>query len=239
MKRNLIYLIFAIGLNGKLFAQNDSLKSVAFGGHIILPIEFPIIKNGDLNAKLTELGYPKCNYPIVNFGIGLQLYIKRWVTTFSYNKSTRKDNFDNYMTMVEYTSTSFNVGYDLTKDSKYSFYPFLGFKGYGLNYLYRDKLTGELSFSDYFNTTAEYKEMTYSRSNFDFGFGVSFQRFFLINLRAGYLLPFDSSAWKINNAKAKLNNSPSITYNYYFTLTLGLGGIVDDNKARRIQRMPE
>jgi len=233
MNRKFVIFIFIIGFVNRLPAQTDTLKNDVFGGFIIFPVEFPIIDNQPVNNELANLGYPELDYPAANTGIGLQLYSNRWITTFSFNKTTKKNVYDNYLTEVEYRSTSLNTGYDLIKNYKYSIYPFVGFKGYGLNYLYRDKFSGETSFNDYFNTTLEYKEITHSRANLDFGIGFSFHSFFLVNFKLGYLLPLEEVRWNINNNQDKLSRSPSLSYNYYFTLTIGLGNIADENEMRR------
>ena len=233
MKRKTIILACSlIGFTHGLFGQTDTLKNNVFGGFIIFPIEFPILNNEAINNELVGLGFPKCDYPTANFGIGIQLYMNRWITTFSFNKTTKKNDSDTYVTEIEYRSTSFNIGYDLTKNFQYSFYPFIGFKGCGLNYLYREKISNGTSFDNYFNTTLGYKEITNSRANLDLGFGASYQWFFLINFRAGYLIPLEKVRWNINNNQDELTNSPTLSYNYYFTLTIGLGGIVSDHALR-------
>lgn len=233
MKQKFLILTFLlVGLSTGLIAQTDTLKNSVFGGFIIFPIEFPIINNQQINNELTGLGYPKCNYSAANIGIGLQFYINRWITTFSFNKTTKRDETDTYLTEVEYRSTSLNIGYDLTKNLRYSIYPYVGFKGCGLNYLFREKIPNETSFSNYFNTTLEYKEITNSRANLDLGFGFSYQWFFLVNFRAGCLLPLETARWNINNNQLTLSSSPILNYNYYFTLTIGLGNIASDDDVR-------
>ena len=232
MIRKFLIFIFLIGFVNQISAQADTLENNVFGGFIIIPIEFPIIDNEGINNELTGLGYPKCEYSTANIGIGLQLYMNRWVTTLSFNKSTKKNNHGSYLTEVEYRSTSFNLGYDLTKNHRYSIYPFIGFKGSGLNYLYRGKISNETNFNDYFDTTLEYKEITNSRANLDLGFGFSYQWFFLVNFRTGYLIPLEEARWNINNNQDQLSNSPTLSYDYYFTLIIGLGNIASDDELR-------
>ncbi len=233
MIRKLIVIIFLIGFVNQVSAQKDSLKDDVFGVFLIFPIEFPIIDNQQINNELTGLGYPKCDYSIANIGIGLQLYTNRLISTISFNKTTKREDLDSYMTEVEYRSTSFNFGYDLTKSHYYSIYPFVGFKGAGLSYLYREITSNETSFNNYLNTPLEYKEFTNSRAFLDLGFGFSAQWFYLVNFRAGYLIPLEEVKWHINNGNNQLSNSPSLIYNYYFTLTIGLGNITSDQELRR------
>jgi hypothetical protein len=235
MTRKFLIIIFLIGFVNHIFGQTDTLKNNVFGAFVIFPIEFPVIDNNSINNELTGLGYPECDYPTANIGIGFQLYMNRWITTLSFNKTTKKNDNDSYLTEVEYRSTSFNIGYDLTKNHRYSIYPYLGFKGCGLNYLYRDKISSEISFNDYLNTPLDYKEVTNSRANLDLGFGFSYQWFFLLNFRAGYLLPLEEARWNINNNQDKLSDSPTLNYNYYFTLTIGFGGIAKDNELSYIR----
>jgi hypothetical protein len=228
-----ILLIILLGLTNKLFSQNDTLKNNVFGGFVIMPIEFPVIDNDLLNNNLSTLGFPDCDNPTANIGLGIQLYVNRFITTLSFNKTTKKVINDTYLTEVEYRSTSFNIGYDLTKSYKYSLYPYIGFKGCGINYLFREKVSTEISFNNYFQTNLRYQEITNSRANLDLGLGLSTQWFYLINLRIGYLLPIEEVRWCINNNNDKLTNSPTLKYNCYFTLTIGFGNIVSENDLRR------
>lgn len=208
-------------------AQTDSSKSEIFGGFLIMPIEFPIIDTKDLNQQLHNYGFPSASYPTANIGIGIQIYTNRFITTFSFNKTTKKEENDRYLTEVEYRSTSFNVGYSLVKSSRYSVYPYVGFKGSGINYLYREKTSDSISFGNYFQTNLNYKEVTNSRAHLDLGIGISHQWFYLINVRFGYLLPMEPVRWNIDNNKNSLTNSPTINYSCYFTLTLGLGNMLN------------
>lgn len=233
IKKLILPIIIILGLSNISIAQEDSTKNDVYGYFITFPIEFPIIDIGQVNSELPQLGYPKCDYPAANIGIGLQLYTNRWITTLSFNKTTKRENTDDYLTEFEYRSTSFNVGYDLTKNHRYSIYPFVGFKGYGLNYLYREQAQKDISFGEYFQSDLQYKEANYSTGNLDLGVGASFQWFFLVNFRAGYLLSFKQSDWDVNYSQNNLSNSPSPNCKYYFNLTIGLGMIASDKEVRR------
>lgn len=224
--RNLyLILIGLLGFIGENMAQTDTTKNNVYGGFLIMPIEFPIIEIKDINQQLKVNGFPSATYPTGNIGIGFQLYGNRFITTFSFNKTTRKDDNDTYITEVEYRSTSLNVGYSLTKSKWISVYPYVGFKGSGLNYLYREKVNNPTTFGNYLQTTLNHKEVTNSRAHLDLGIGISHQWYYLINFRFGYLVPIEKVRWNIDNNKTTLTNSPSINYNYYFILTIGLGNI--------------
>jgi hypothetical protein len=229
----LIIIIGLVGVMNKANAQIDTTKNNIFGLFFIIPIEFPIIDTNGINEQLTGNGFPPANYPTVNVGFGLQFYANRFITTFSFNKWTKKHNNDNYLTEVEYRSTSLNVGYSLTKSKWFSVYPFVGFKGSGLNYLYREKVPNPTTLANYLQTNLNHKEITNSRAHLDLGIGISHQWFYLVNFRFGYLVPLEKVRWNINDNKTTLTNSPAINYNYYFTLTLGLGNIVSDSDVRQ------
>ena len=190
-----------------------------------MPIEFPVIDTKALDQQLASYNLPKAKYATANIGIGLQLYFNRKLLTFSYNQTTRKDKQSAFTTEVEYRSTSFNIGYSLTKYPYFSVYPYAGFKGTGLNYLYRERATDTTSFAGYLQSSLKYKEITTSRAYLDVGLGISHQWFYLVNFRAGYLLPLERASWSINNSKTTLPNSPAVNYRYYFSLTVGLGSI--------------
>jgi hypothetical protein len=231
-----LFLLILLGLLGQFEnanAQTDTTKNNVFGGFLIMPIEFPVIDTKDINQQLAANGFPNANYSKANIGIGFQLYTKRVITTFSFNKTTKKDDNDKYLKEVEYRSTSFNVGYSLTRSQRFSVYPFVGFKGSGLNYLYKEKVPSPTTLGNYLQTNLNSKEVTNSRAHLDLGIGISHQWFYLVNFRFGYLVPLEKVRWNIDNNQTTLTNSPTISYNYYFTLTLGLGTIASDNDLRR------
>jgi hypothetical protein len=156
----------------------------------------------------------------------------------SFNKTTREEHEPTYRADIEYRSFSFNVGYDLTKSQWFSVYPYLGFKGSGLNYLYRERLTEEISMDDYLQTNLRYKEINNSRGHLDLGIGLSHQWFYLVNFRAGYLLPIEKISWSMNDSKTNLTGAPPISYPFYFSLTVGIGGIMSDQDFRRRYPQP-
>lgn len=234
-KATYIALIFIVlsGLRGSALAQADTTQNNVFGAFLIMPIEFPVIDTKGLNQQLIANDYPEAKHPTANVGFGLQVYANRFISTLSFNKTTKKNDHDSYLTEVEYRSTSLNVGYSLTKSQRFSAYPYIGFKGTGLNYLYREKVPNSTSFGNYLQTNLNHKEVTNSRAHLDLGFGFSHQWFYLLNFRVGYLAPIEKVKWNINNNHTPLADSPAIRYNYYFTLTLGLGNIASDADARR------
>ena len=234
--RKKFWLLIVIGLFGlidKTHAQTDTTKNNVLGAFLIVPIEFPIIDTKGINEQLAANGFPSANYSKANSGIGFQLYTNRFITTFSFNKTTKKDDYDSYLTEVEYRSTSLNVGYSLTKSKWFSVYPYVGFKGSGLNYRYREKEPNPTTLGNYLQTNLNYKEITNSRGHLDLGIGISHQWFYLVNFRFGYLVPLEKVRWNIDNNQTTLTNSPTINYNYYFTLTLGLGNIASDTDLRQ------
>ncbi|MGV3539212.1 MAG: hypothetical protein ACO1OQ_05340 [Rufibacter sp.] len=221
--RFLLLVACFYGLVGQGFAQTDSLKKYVLGVFITAPIEFPVIDTKALNQQLNAQNFPSATYPVASLGIGMQLHTHRFISTFSYNQWTNETEQKAHLTEVEYRSTTLNVGYDFLTPIGYALYPYLGFKGTGLNYLYREKILGDATFEDYIKTDLQYKEITNSRAHLDLGVGFSHQAFYLINLRAGYLVPLEKARWNINNNDTTLPGSPGVHYQFYFTLTLGAG----------------
>lgn len=232
LRINLTFIISLL-MSAKLFAQADTTEHFVFGGFITLPIEFPIVDVNELNGTLSNLGFPNGKPPTASIGFGLQFHLKKVITTFSFNKTTRKPKTDSTLLEVEYRSTSLNVGYNLLRNYKFSLYPYIGLKGSGINYLFRQKLPDTTSFRNYFETNLDHKEVTNSRMHLDLGMGFSHQWFYLVNLRFGYLVPLEKVRWKFNNNKVELSNAPTIRYQYYFSLTLGLGNIVSSRDPER------
>ncbi|MEJ8756082.1 hypothetical protein WG947_03680 [Pontibacter sp. H259] len=217
-------------------AQSDTLKNDAFGTYIIMPIEFPVTDRTALNEKLNASGLPDAIHPAANAGIGIQAYANRFFFTVAFNKGTREREEDTYLTEVEYRSTSFNVGYSLTKSHMFSVYPYAGLKMSGLNYLYREKVPAEIPFEDYLEQDLKYLELNQSRAHLDLGLGISAQWFYLVNARAGYLVPFEKYKWTINNADTDLTGSPGMKYKSYFSLTFGLGSLFTNDMERNHNR---
>jgi hypothetical protein len=213
-------------------SQVDTLKNQAYGTFFFMPIEFPIIDNKGFENTLTTAGLPAARYPTASVGFGFQFYANRLIGTLSFVKTTAKKDESTYLTEMEYRSSSFNFGYDLTKSHRYSIYPYLGFKGNGLNYLYREKLEEAASLEDYLHTDLNYKEISNSIAHLDLGFGLSTQWMYLVNARVGYLVPLEKSRWTINNG-VNLPHAPGAQYKFYFSLNIGLGGIYSNEEARR------
>jgi hypothetical protein len=228
MKKVILIALFGLVVNNQLNAQKDTLKNGVLGFFFFFPIEFPIINNDALNQQLSTLGFPSVSYPVANVGIGMQWHVNQGVITFSFCKTTKKNEQDNSLTKTAYSSFSFNAGYDLLKTKWFSLYPYLGFKSCGLNYYHQEIIPDEVSFDNYFQTDLKYKEITNSRAHLDLGIGFSHQWFYSINFRFGYLLPIEKVRWEMNNSKISLSNFPTINYNYYFSLTIGLGMIMSD-----------
>ncbi len=214
-------------------AHSDSAKNNVFGGYAMMPIEFPNIDTKEINQLLKSAQLPALNYSTANVGFGFQLYTNRVITTFSFNKTINKNESDTHLTEVEYRSTSFNVGYSLIKSQSFSIYPYLGFKGTGLNYLYREKMPNPTTLGSYLQKNLNYKEVSNSRAHLDLGIGISHQRIHLVNFRFGYLVPLEKVRWNMDNNQTILSNSPSVNYNYYFSLIFGIGSIASDNDMRR------
>lgn len=202
------------------------------GFFFTLPLEIPFINSLSLNELLHQHNYPSYDFLPVNFGIGLQGHYNRFIMTFSFNNTSRKVKEDNSITRSEYRATTFNLGYNLLSTYRYSLYPYVGFKGVGLSYEFKETISDNITFPDYLDAKTSYKEFTKSQSYLDLGVGVSFQWFYLLNLRAGYLLPIGKSEY-YNENKIELINFPEMKYNFYLNFTMGLGSIISDNDVRR------
>jgi hypothetical protein len=228
-----LVLFISTAFSVNLFAQKDTNQYFSFGAFLTLPIEIPAVDNHEINERLSSIGFPEARHPSSVLGIGLQFHIERMITTFSYNKSTRRTKTDTSDLAVEYRSGSLNVGYDVIRHPYFSLYPYAGFKTGGLNYLMKKKLAVATSFDNYFQTLTDQKEITNSRMHFDIGFGFSHQWAYLVNLRFGYLLPMEKSRWQINNNKVELENAPAVRYRNYISITLGLGNMVSERHIIR------
>jgi hypothetical protein len=227
----LIFLFAAINAQAQ---ESDSTKAGRYGFFLIGPIEFASVQAPDLNRQLIANGFSPANYPKAALGFGIQIFSNRYVTTLSFNKMTKKSETPNSITEVEYRSTSFNLGYRLTRSKRYAVYPYLGFKGSGLHYVYREKVPDPTSFGSYLSTNYKYKELNNSMAMLDLGLGVSYQKTLLVNLRFGYLPPRSKVQWNGNgNFKNYLNSGPDIQYPYYFILNMGIGGMSSNKKVSR------
>jgi hypothetical protein len=230
IKKSILAFIM-VGICAGLYAQSDTSKISYLGAFFIVPVEFPIIDNTALNNELSGLGFPKCEHSAASIGMGLQLFMDRWVTSFSYVSGTKENEADYYSTKIDYYSLSFWLGYDLTKNLNHSVYPAVGLKICGLNYLYQDRLRDATSFSKYFNSVLEYREIDNSKINLDLGIGTSLYDLWFINVRAGFLVPLNNGIVSIANSNGtELFNSPAVNYKYYLTLAIGLGKPTTDKR---------
>ncbi|MDO6388564.1 hypothetical protein Q4E40_00405 [Pontibacter sp. BT731] len=213
-------------------SQPDSLKNRAFGSYIFVPVESPIIENKGFENAVAAAGLPEAKHPTATLGLGFQFYVNRGISTISFAIGTRKKDESAYLMEMEYRSFSFNFGYDLTKGHRYALYPYLGFKGNGLNYLYREKLEETMDLEDYLETDLQYREIHNSRAHLDLGFGFAKQSFYLVNVRVGYMVPLEKSRWTIND-DLHLNTAPGTRYRFYFSLNIGFGAIFTEDDVRR------
>lgn len=222
-----------------LMGQTDTSDTDVFGGFFIMPIEVPFISSDAFDQQLLDNGFPRLNIPRVAFGGGFMFYTNRLITSFSFNRKTVEKEEDGFLTEVEYRSTSISFGYDLTKNYKRHFYPFVGFKGYGLNYIYKEKIPDGTSFQNFLVIPNSFKELNYTRANLDLGFGMAFQKIFYFNIKGGYLLPLQKPKWTVNNTQDALSNSPALDYPFYFTFTVGLGGVEKEEEFTPLEERRE
>ena len=218
--------LLALFLSLSLSAQIDTTKEFVYGGFLVFPFEVPTLNDQGLNTRLSGLGFPAADYPHVVPGIGLQFQAGRMIISFTYNQSTRKKNTDTSSFEVEYRSTGLNLGYDMLKIPSFSLYPYVGFKGAGLNYLLKQTIRNT-SFDNYLQTNLDHKEITNSRMHLDLGAGFSYQSWFIISVRAGYFVPLERVQWNINDNQDELGNAPEIRYSHYFSITLGIGNVAN------------
>lgn len=214
-------------------AQSDTTENTFFGAFLVVPIELPHIDTKILDQQLMANGFPAAAYPAVNLGIGLQFFSNRTIFNLSFNKTTAKNEQASQITTVEYRSTAFSVGYSLTQSSRFAIYPFVGFKGSGITYVFKEKVANPSSFANYLQSNLNHKEVTNSRGHLDLGLGVSLHSFYLVNLRFGYLLPIEPIRWQIDNNQTTLTSVPQIRYAYYFSLSLGIGNVASERDYQR------
>lgn len=131
---------------------------------------------------MDQYGFPRANYSKAAIGIGLQFHLNRFIATLSYNQTTKENEHSSFVTEVDYRSTSFNFGYSLLKNQWYSIYPYVGIKGTGLHYLYREKATDTTSFDAYLQESINYKEIGNSRGILIWELGFRINGFILLIL---------------------------------------------------------
>lgn len=214
---------------GKYMKEN-SVRGIFF----TFPLEIPFINNALFNRQLNQYNYPASDYPSLNAGIGLQLHLDRTIWSVSFTGSSRKSRMETTETSSEHFAFSGNFGYNVLPTYRFSLYPYIGVKGVGLKYSFKEIVTQNISFSDYLNSRTEYKEFNRWRGYIDLGIGFSHQKSHLLNLRAGYLLPFSKSRC-FDSSNKEISDVPPIEYNFYLNLTIGLGGIISERNFRRPQ----
>ncbi len=208
------------------------------GFFFTFPLEMPFIDNALFNEQLIQHNYPTSDYPPINAGIGLQFHLDRTIWSISFTGSSRKSKAENTETTSGHFAISGNFGYNVMPTYRFSLYPYIGVKGVGLNYNFKETVAKNISFPDYLDSRTEYKEFNRSRGYFDLGVGFSHQKTHLLNFRAGYLLPFSKSRC-FDKSNIEISDVPPITYSFYLNFTIGLGGIVSERNHRRAQFLNE
>ncbi|MFN8207998.1 MAG: hypothetical protein U0T82_11405 [Bacteroidales bacterium] len=228
LSKNLLFAIL-IAFCSKMYAQSDSSRINYLGSFFIVPVEFPVIEKSTLNNSLSGFGYPECINPIASIGVGFQFFIDRWIMGFNYVNSSKESETQTSYLKVKYSSITLDMGYDLIKSHDFAFYPALGLKIGGLDYLYQHYLTHTTSFTNYFNSSLDYKEIYHSRANLDLGLGLSYYNLLLINFRAGYLMPLNNGSFSLRNKYYNhLSGSPPVNYRFYFSVAFGYGKVTTD-----------
>jgi hypothetical protein len=112
-----------------LDAQTDSTKYRVKGGFTFVPVEFPVISTDEFNKRIIDAGMPGARYSVASAGIGIQFFYNRFIYTFFNVFPKNMENiYDNYLARTKYSSVSFNIGYSLLKNYRFSLYPYIGTK---------------------------------------------------------------------------------------------------------------
>ncbi|MBL7719136.1 MAG: hypothetical protein JNL72_09910 [Flavipsychrobacter sp.] len=233
--KTLLCLILPLAVS----AKRDSTYNTIMGGYYHLSLEVPNINNSGMITQLRSLGYPAPEPPSVVPGMGFQWHFDHAIINFSYLSGSRREKTDTTFARQRYRSFEFNVGYDVLHTLKFSLYPYAGFKTCALNYKFHEKLADSTPvLGQYLGSNLDYKELSSSRIHFDLGVGFAFRSFYLVNLRAGYLLPLERTEWFIPASKTTITGGPGTKFGTYVSLVIGLGNISDDktNRARAEQR---
>jgi len=208
-----------------LHARSDSSSATVFGIFITYSNQFSFADPGPLNEQLVLLGYPESDLTLFNPGWGLQLQLNRLILSYSVNSRSLTDDNNVYISETSYRNATFFVGFDAIKQPRYSLYPFVGLSRSQYNYSYAAKPQGSVTFTNYFDGLLDAKEINNRRMHLDLGLGFSVQRNWLLGIRSGYLVPLQDSRFTAFDGSIRLNGAPEMAYNYYLTVTIGIGNI--------------
>jgi hypothetical protein len=217
-------------------SQNNTLQKNYHGSFIVVPIEAPVIKTNAINSALIEKALPPIKTPSILFGIGIQLYSSNVITLISYSKNTSIYYQENFETRLSYKSIGINIGYNLLRSPSISLYPYVGLKRIILDYQSNQEQQTEVSFENYLQSKHTYHSLSTAKNCIDLGLGLSKQKIFLINLKAGCLLLNETKSWETNHKEVKIIDAPLIRFNYYIQLTLGLGNLLNENELQRLRK---
>jgi len=234
MKKIICVVIILICVSGFCFAENENQQSKKeiFGTYFTIPIEFTKIDPNGINNALSAAELPTLDNWMNNWGIASLTYLDGIILNFAFNYWGTNRYNDNTLE-IDYNSFSVNIGYDLLHTVRYWLYPYAGYKNCEIRYKYGEKFDGTIE--DYLTTNIRTKEIGNSRSHLDIGIGASTQLgqygtniqalSILINLRAGLLIPIQSSKLGGNNGLYELKETPKLNYKYYFIITFGWGNV--------------
>jgi hypothetical protein len=232
---SLIAFCFCVLLPLSASAQRDTAKDFTMGLYYTLPFEFPHIDYSGLNEALTKAGYPAAKRASIIVGLGAQWHVNRGILSISYNQTSRSPKMDSADVTTRYRSFAFSFGYDLIDNVLYSLYPYIGLKLSSTNYLFNSKVPDSIytTFGQYLQTKLDHKQINNQVPHLDLGLGFSYNSFWMVNARAGYLVALDDAHWQMNGGKIRLEESPGVRYQYYISASLGLGTIYSEREMRQ------
>ncbi len=232
MMRILIALCLTMMISTAVMASQDSVRGTVFGLYFTFSNEVWFANLDALNKELERFDYAEAKLSYFNTGFGGRLQINRFMLSYSVNGRTRSEDTNVYFHEMEYRANSFNLGYDMIGQPGFSLYPFAGFKWTYINYLYSEKPQGQINFEDFISNGRMHQEFTNRNTHLDVGLGFSRNGALLLGLRGGYLVPLRAMRWTAYDGSVVLRNGPEIDYNFYVTLTVGLGSTDRTNRGR-------
>jgi hypothetical protein len=206
-------------------ARNDSTSATVFGLFLTYSNQFSFADPGPLNEQLELLGYPESKLTLFNPGWGVQLQVNRFILSYSTNRRSVTDDNNVYISETSYRNATFFLGFDAIKQPRFSLYPFVGLSRSQYKYAYASKPQGTVTFDNYFEGVLDAKEINNRMMHLDLGIGFSVQNSWLLGVRGGYLIPLQESQFTAFDGSIRVNNAPEMSYNYYLTVTIGIGSV--------------
>ncbi|MCK9268943.1 MAG: hypothetical protein WC271_01325 [Bacteroidales bacterium] len=232
----MLVMIFSFVATSQAFSQSDEPPAKVYGGIGYFQAGYSFMDFNDLNNAFVQAGIPEINNGSVSLGGGGHYIFRRFLIGGEGNgligSRTANENFS-----VRHSGGMgfFNAGYIVLQRPLYTVYPILGIGGGGYSVTIIDRNAATASLQEVLDNPHQQAEL--SKGSFMLNFSVGADLFvfadrtqqgtggFVVGVRAGYLLAFDTDEWRLDDYSFTDGTNTSIS-GPFIRLIIGGGGLL-------------